>query len=153
MSHINQSSINLIKCLYNICSYSDPLYLSEICCDTYQEIYGEKIEFDKLKYSFNQKLIKVIEELGFDKCNGMSTFLAIQLVPEELKEYIDVKFDKGIKIVDIDYDKAFANILHTELSYYEKFQYSREMQLDYIYGQYNRIAFIKEKMNLKYAPL
>jgi len=140
--------ISLIKCLYNASSYMNPLRVSDTCYEVYKERYGEDLENKGNSYTTNPKLITLVEELGLEECScGYYTTLAIQLVPEALKDYIEVIFDKGIKIVSINYDKAFANILHKEKSAYENFEYNNSQQLLYIYREYYRIAHIKEKMD------
>lgn len=142
--------ISLIKCLYNASSYMNPLRFSYICYEVYKERYGEELElcYYKNGYTTNPKLITLVEELGLEECScSHYTTLAIQLVPETLIDYIEVIFDKGIKIVSINYDKAFANILHTEKSAYENFTYNNSQQLLDIYRQYYRIAHIKEKVD------
>lgn len=141
--------ISLIKCLYNTNSAISPLYISNKCYDAYKERYGEELGLYNYKngYTTNLKLITLVEELGLEECNGTYTDLTIQLVPEALQDYIEVIFDKGIKIVSINYDKAFANILHTEKSIYENYTYSYSTQLLDIYRKYYRIAHIKEKVD------
>ena len=139
--------ILLIKCLYNASSYMNPLRFSDTCYEVYKERYGEDLEYKGNSYTINPKLIKVVEELGLEECNGTYTDLAIQHVPEALQDYIEVIFDKGIKIVSINYDKAFANILHTQKLIYEDYTYSYSTQLLDIYRKYYRIAHIKEKVD------
>ena len=141
--------ISLIKCLYTTSSYSNPLNISDKCYYAYKERYGEELGQYNYKngYTTNPKLITLDEELGLEECNGTYTDLAIQLIPEALKDYIEVIFEKGIKIVSINYDKAFANILHTQKSFYENFTYNNSQQLLEIYRQYYRIAHIKKKVD------
>jgi hypothetical protein len=148
MSAENFPPISLIKCLYTTSSYINPLRFSNICYEVYKERYGEDLEYKGTSYTTNLKVIKLVEEIGLEVCSGNHyKDLAIQLVPEKLIDYIEVIFDKGIKIVSINYDKAFANILHTEKSTYEKFEYNNTQQLWDIYRQYYQIAHIKKKMD------
>ena len=147
MSAENFPPISLIKCLYTTSSYINPLRLSDICYKAYKERYNEDLEYNSKNYNINPKLIKLVEESDLEECNGFGTTLAIQLIPEALKDYIEVKFVKGIKIVSIDYDKAFANILHTQKSSYENHTYNNAQQLLDIYRQYYRIAHIKENVD------
>ena len=141
--------VSLIKCLYNTNSAINPLYISDTCYYAYKERYGEELELYNYKngYTTNPKLITLVEDLGLEECNGTYTDLAIQHVPEALQDYIEVIFDKGIKIVSINYDKAFANILHTQKLIYEDYTYSYSTQLLDIYRKYYRIAHIKEKVD------
>jgi hypothetical protein len=140
--------VSLIKCLYTTSSYINPLKFSNICYEVYKERYGEDLEYKGNCYTTNPTLIKLVEEIGLEVCSGNHyKDLAIQLIPEALKDYIEVIFDKGIKIVSINYDKAFANILHKEKLSYEKFEYNKGQQLLDIYNKYYRIAHIKEKMD------
>ena len=148
MSSENFPPISLIKCLYTTSSYINPLRFSNTCYEVYKQRYGEELEYKSNSYTTNPKLIKLVEELGLVECSGNHyKDLAIQLVPEALIEYIEVIFDKGVKIVSINYDKAFANILHTEKSTYENFEYNNSQQLLEIYRQYYRIAHIKKKVD------
>jgi hypothetical protein len=140
--------VSLIKCLYTTSSYINPLRFSNTFYEVYKQRYGEELEYKGISYTTNPKLITLVEELGVKECSGNHyKDLAIQLVPEALQDYIEVIFDKGIKIVSINYDKAFANILHTEKSAYEKFEYNNSQQLLDIYRRYYIIANIKEKMD------
>jgi hypothetical protein len=133
------------------------LIITEKCWDTYKEKYGEEFTYEHKKnswnnkinndYSINPKLIKLVEEIGVKECSGLATTLEIQLIPEALKDYIEVIYDKGIKIVSINYDKAFANILHKEKPSYEKYTYNKGQQLLDIYNQYYRIAHVKENLD------
>lgn len=74
--------------------------------------------------------------------------MALQLVPEELKNYIDVQFAKGNKIVYIDYDKAYANILHKEYEYYKNGDVTDSQLLQLIYERYERIKYIKKSFDI-----
>jgi len=141
--------ISLIKCLYNTNFAINPLYISDKCYYAYKERYGEELGQYNYKngYTTNQKLITLVEELGLEECNGTYTDLAIQLIPEALKDYIEVIFDKGVKIVSINYDEAFANILHSDKSAYAKHTYNYSQQLVFIYEKYYRIEHIKEKVD------
>lgn len=148
MSSENFPPISLIKCLYTTSSYINPLRFSNTFYEVYKQRYGEELEYKSNSYTTNPKLIKLVEELGLVECSGNHyKDLAIQFVPEALKDYIEVIFDKGVKIVSINYDKAFANILHTEKSAYENFTYNNSQQLLEIYRQYYRIAHIKKKVD------
>ena len=141
--------ISLIKCLYTTSSYINPLRFSNTFYEVYKQRYGEELGLYNYKngYTTNPKLITLVEELGLEECNGTYTDLAIQLVPEALTDYIEIIFEKGIKIVSINYDKAFANILHKEKSVYENYTYSYSTQLLDIYRQYYRIAHIKDNVD------
>ena len=66
-------------------------------------------------------------------------------MPEELKEYIVVGFVEGIKKVNINYDKAYADILHKQLKVFENEDMVHWQQICLIYKQYDRIKYIKEK--------
>lgn len=131
-----------IKCLYNSSSYTTPLRISDKCFNIYAERYGVEFEYIGKAYSIDTKLIALVEELGLEQCSGHGTFLECQLVPEELKEYIDVRFVEGIKIADINYDKAYAAILHKQIVDCE---ISDGLLMNSIYKQYNRIKYIREK--------
>lgn len=139
-----QQPIKLIKCLYNSSSYTTPLRISDKCFNAYAERYGVEFEYNGKAYSIDTKLIALVEELGLEQCSGHGTFLLCQLVPEELKEYIDVRFVEGIKIADINYDKAYAAILHKQIVDCE---ISDGLLMNSIYKQYNRIKYIQEKMD------
>lgn len=137
--------IPLIKCLYNKDSYCDPLRLSDECFNAFQERFGkESTYFDGKKFSIEPTFIEFVEEFGIHKSNGYSTDLACQLVPDELKQYIDVKFEKGSKRVCIDYATAFADILHENSSEYIHGCCDR-LLLNRMYEKYNRITFIRNK--------
>jgi len=126
----------------------NPLRVSDTCYEVYKERYGEDLENKGNSYTTNPNLIKVVEEIGLEKCScGYLTTFAIQLIPEALKDYIEVIFDKGIKIVSINYNSAFANILHKEKSSYENYTYNNAQQLLDIYRQYYRIAHIKKNVD------
>ena len=77
-----------------------------------------------------------MEELGLGECGAL---LAFQFVPEELKEYIEVGWRVGERIVNINYDKAYADILHKQIV---DCKISEGLLM---YKQYYRINYIKEK--------
>ena len=145
----NQQPIKLIKCLYNTSTHSEPLRFSDKYLYAYKDLYEEELNYNGKKFSLDPKIINLVEELGLHKSGDFETYLAFRLVPEELKEYIVVGFVEGTKKVHIDYDKAFANILHKELSGHNMmFAYVKSVgnrQLDNIHNNYNRIKYIKEK--------
>ena len=93
----NQKPIKLIKCLYNKSTHSNPLRISDKCFNAYAETYGKELNYDKKTYSIDTNLITLVEELGLEKSGGFEAYLAFQLVPEELKEYIIVGFVEGTK--------------------------------------------------------
>jgi len=140
----NQQPIKLIKCLYNSSSYTTPLGISDKCFNVYAERYGVEFEYVGKAYSIDTKLITLVEELGLEKCSGHGTFLLCQLVPEELKEYIVVGFVEGIKIADINYDKAYSDILHKQIVDCESGELSDGLLVNDTYRQYHRIKYIKE---------
>jgi hypothetical protein len=111
----NQSFVSFIKCLYNSSSYIIPLRISDICFNAYAERYGVEFEYIGQAYSIDTRLITLVEELGLEQCSGHGTFLLCQPVPEELKDYIDIRFNKGIKKACIDYDRVYADILHKQI--------------------------------------
>ena len=92
--------IKLIKCLYNSSSYTIPLRISDKCFNAYAERYGVEFEYIGKVYSIDTKLIALVEELGLEKCSGYGTFLLCQLVPEELKDYIDSLFEIVEPVLD-----------------------------------------------------
>jgi hypothetical protein len=144
-----QEPIKLIKCLYNKSTHS-PLRFSDKCLYAYKNLYEEepKINYNGTHFSIDPKIINLIEELGIEKSGGFGAYLAFQLVPEELKEYIVVGFVEGTRKVYIDYDKAFANILHENHSNYEHTHTALSFFLHKLYEKYNRIAYIKEKYDI-----
>jgi hypothetical protein len=141
----NQPFIRLIKCLYNSSSYTTPLRISNTCFKAYAERYGVELEYTGKAYSIDTKLIALVEELGLEQCSGHGTFLESQSVPEELKDYIDVKFIEGIKEASINYDKAYSDILHKQIVDCESGKIYDELLINSVYKQYQRIKYIKEK--------
>ena len=143
---MNQEPIKLIKCLYNKSTHS-PLRLSDKCLYAYKDLYQEEpgINYNGKHFSIDPKIINLIEELGIEKSGGFATYLAFQLVPEELKEYIVVGFVEGTKKVYIDYARAFATILHENRSNYEHGYNTPRFLVDKIYEKYNRIHYIRSK--------
>lgn len=137
--------IKLIKCLYNTNTHSNPLRLSDKCLYAYKDLYHEEVNYNGKSFSLDPKIINLVEEIGFLKCGGYCTHLEFRLVPEELKEYIVVGFVEGTKKVYIDYDKAYADILHRELKEPENIDVGHWQQLFFIYKQYYRIKYIREK--------
>ena len=146
MSSENQPFIPLIKYLYNSSSYTTPLRISDICFNAYAERYGVEFEYIGKAYSVDTKLIALVEELGLEQCSGHGTILECQSVPEELKEYIDVKFVQGIKEACIDYNKAYADILHKQIVDCESGKISDGLLMNSVYKQYQRIKYIHEQM-------
>ena len=151
MSSTNQEPIKLIKCLYNKSTHS-PLRLSDKCLNAYKEMYDEEFDYDEeldynegKTYILGPKIIKVVEEVGLGKSGGFGAYIAFQLVPEELKEYIVVGFVEGTKKVYIDYARAFATILHENRSNYEHGYNTPRFLVDKIYEKYNRIHYIRSK--------
>ena len=143
----NQKPIKLIKCLYNSSSYTTPLRISDKCFNAYGERYGVEFEYIGKAYSIDTKLIALVEELGLEQCSGHGTFLLCQSVPEELKDYIVVRFDEGIKIADINYDKAYADILHKQIVDCESDELSDGLLMNSVYKQYHRIKYIHEHID------
>jgi len=141
----NQQPIKLIKCLYNKNTHSNPLRLSDKCFNVYAETYGKELNYDKKTYSIDTNRIKLVEELGLEKSGGFAVYLAFQLVPEELKEYIVVGFVEGTKKVHIDYDKAYADILHKQIVDCESGEISDGLLVNDTYRQYHRIKYIRKK--------
>jgi hypothetical protein len=143
----NQPFCPLIKCLYNSSSYSTPLRISDICFNAYAERYGAEFEYIGKAYSIDTKLIALVEELGLEQCSGHGTFLLCQSVPEELKDYIDVRFEEGIKKACIDYDKVYADILHKQIVDCESGELSDGLLMNSLYKQYHRIKYIQEHID------
>ena len=139
--------IKLIKCLYNSSSYTIPLRISDKCFNAYAERYGVEFEYIGKAYSIDTKLIALVEELGLEQCSGHGTFLKCQSVPEELKDYIDIRFDKGIKKACIDYDKAYADILHKQIVHCESGEISDGLLINSVFKQYHRIKYIQEHID------
>ena len=140
MSSDNQPLIPLSKCLFNRNCDSNMLGISEKCFDTYTRRYKQELNYDyKKNYSIDTKLIALVEELGLGECGAL---LAFQFVPEELKEYIEVGWRVGERIVNINYDKAYADILHKQIVDCESGKISDGLLM---YKQYYRINYIKEK--------
>jgi len=109
MTH--QPIIKLCKYLYNA-GYSD-FCISDECREKYTELFNEPLAENIEGERMNQNLIKVIELLGFDKCKGTrkSTRLAIDLLPAELTDYIQIHDYDGQESVYISYDEAYSNLL------------------------------------------
>jgi hypothetical protein len=105
-------------------------------------MYGKELDYDGKSFSIDKKLITLVEEFGFLNCGGYATHLTFQLVPEELKEYIVVGFVEGIKKVNINYDKAYADILHKQIFDSES---SDGLLINDSYKQYHRIKYIRGK--------
>ena len=146
MSSTNQEPIKLIKCLYNKSTHSS-LRLSDKCLNAYKEMYDEELDYDEGKtYILGPKIIKVVEDVGLGKSGGFGAYIAFQLVPEELKEYIVVGFVEGTKKVYIDYDKAYAAILHKQI-HCESGEISDGLLVKSVYKQYQRITYIKERFD------
>ena len=143
---MNQEPIKLIKCLYNKSTHS-PLRLSDKYLYAYKDLYKEEpgINYNGTHFSIDPKIINLIEELGIEKSGGFGAYLAFQLVPEELKEYIVVGFVEGTKKVYIDYARTFATILHENRSNYEHGYNTPRFLVDKIYEKYNRIHYIRSK--------
>ena len=144
----HQPFVKLIKCLYNKSTNSNPLRLSDKCFNAYAEKYDKELDYNGKTYSIDPKIIRVVEEVGLEKCSGYAAYLAFQLVPEELKEYIVVGFVEGTKKVHIDYDKAYASILHKQILDCESGEISDGLLVNDIYRQYRRIKYIKEKYDV-----
>ena len=147
---MNQEPIPLIKCLYNKSTHS-PLRLSDKCLYAYKDLYDEELNYNGKHFSIDPKIINLVEEVGLEKSGGFATYLAFQLVPKELKEYIVVGFVEGTKKVHIDYDKAYASILHKEHKeheYYENGDITDSQLLQLIFQRYERIAYIREKYDV-----
>ena len=140
----NQEPIKLIKCLYNKSTHS-PLRLSDKCLYAYKNLYEEEFDYNGKQFIIDPKIIKVVEEVGLEKSGGFGAYLAFQLVPKELKEYIVVGFVEGTKKVHIDYARAFATILHENRSNYEHEYNTPRFLVDKIYEKYNRIHYIRTK--------
>ena len=141
MSLDNQPLIPLSKCLFN--RDCDSKGISEKCFDAYTRRYKQELNYDyKKNYSVDTKLIALVEELGLGECGASRTLFAFQFVPEELKEYIEVGWRVGERIVTINYDKAYADILHKQIVDCESGKISDGLLM---YKQYYRINYIKEK--------
>ena len=153
MSSTNQEPIKLIKCLYNKSTHSS-LRLSDKCLNAYKEMYDEEFDYDEeldydegKTYILGPKIIKVVEEVGLGKSGGFGAYIAFQLVPEELKEYIVVGFVEGTKKVYIDYARAFANILHKQIVHCESGEISDGLLINSVFKQYHRIKYIQEHID------
>ena len=143
MSSDNQPLIPLSKCLFNRDCDSNKLCISDKCFDAYTRRYKQELNYDyKKNYSVDTKLIALVEELGLGECGASRALLAFQFVPEELKEYIEVGWRVGERIVTINYDKAYADILHKQIVDCESGKISDGLLM---YKQYYRINYIKEK--------
>jgi len=140
----NQPFCPLIKCLYNSSSYSEPLRISDICFNVYAERYGVEFEYIGKAYSIDTKLIALVEELGLEQCSGHGTFLLCQSVPEELKDYIAIRFIEGIKKACIDYDRVYADILHKQIVDCESGELCDGLS---VFKQYHRIKYIQEHID------
>ena len=143
----NQPFCPFIKCLYNSSSYTTPLRISDTCFNAYAERYGVEFEYIGKAYSIDTNLIALVEELGEEQCSGHGTFLECQSVPEELKDYIDVRFVEGIKKASINYDKAYADILHKQLVDCESVELSDGLLMKSVYKLYHRINYIQEHID------
>ena len=143
----NQPFVSFIKCLYNSSSYTTPLRISDTCFNAYAERYGVEFEYIGKAYSIDTKLIALVEELGQEQCSGHGTFLECQSVPEELKEYIAIRFVQGIKEACIDYNKAYADILHKQIVDCESGELCDGLLMNSVYKQYHRIKYIQEHID------
>ena len=56
-------------------------------------------------------------------------------------------FDEGIKIADINYDKAYADILHKQIVDCESGELSDGLLMNSVYKQYHRIKYIQEHID------
>ena len=146
MSSDNQPLIPLSKCLFNRDCDSNRLGISEKCFDAYTRRYKQELNYNyKKNYSIDTKLIALVEELGLGECGASRALLAFQFVPEELKEYIEVGWRVGERIVNINYDKAYADILHKQIVDCESGKISDGLLMNAVHKQYYRINYIKEK--------
>ena len=139
-----QEPIPLIKCLYNKSTHS-PLRFSDKYLYAYKDLYDEELNYNGTHFSIDPKIINLVEEVGLEKSGGFGAYIAFQLVPEELKEYIVVGFVEGTKKVYIDYARAFATILHENRSNYEHGYNAHSLLLHKVYEKYNRIHYIRSK--------
>ena len=143
----NQPFCPLIKCLYNSSSYTTPLRISDTCFNAYAERYGVEFEYIGKAYSIDTNLIALVEELGEEQCSGHGTLLLCQSVPEELKDYIAIRFVEGIKEACINYNKAYADILHKQIVDCESGKLSDGLLMNSVYKQYHRIKYNQEHID------
>jgi len=155
-----QDKIVLVKYLYND-GYGE-IDISQECRDKYKELFLEELDKDVMGCRSNQNLIKVFELLGSDKCSGSPSCirLSVQWIPKELEEYISIYNYDGQESVSIDYNEAYAVVLHelmkhnchgtNNLQYVMSSCWSSSVHCDCIpkdaREKYQRITYINEKM-------
>jgi len=139
--------IKLIKHLYDIYRCYDAFDVPPKCRVKYTELYNEELPKVLSSYATDSKLIKVVELMGIKNCfsSNPQLILSIGLVPEELKYYILVNANRK-RGLTIDYDKAYADILHKQILDCESGEISDGLLVNSVYEQYMRIKYIEEKM-------
>ena len=147
MSNIHRP-INLIKHLYDIYRSREAFDVSPKCRTKYKELYNEELPKVLLSCATDKKLINVVELIGIKNCISSNPLLilAIGLIPEELKSYILVNVNRKQGLT-IDYDKAYADILHKQILDCESGEISDGQLVNSVYEQYMRIKYIEEKMD------
>lgn len=121
-------------------------FIMEECRDKYKELYQEELGEDINCCRTDQKLIKVIQLLGVENCSGSRTALRVDWIPQEMEEYLVVHDYDGQKTISIDYNEAYANILHTIFKNDNCLYDESYSMLEEEYKKYKRITYIREKM-------
>jgi len=155
---MSQPLIPIVRCLYNR-GYCE-LDVSQECRDKYKELFLEDLPEEINCCRSNQNLIKVIHLLGVEACSGPRTALRIDWIPQEMEEYLIVNDYDGQETISIDYNEAYANVLHDLM----KHNCECTRQTNYLMGEgwsdaaqcdcipqdarekYQRITYIREKM-------
>ena len=149
--------IKLIRCLYN--KYYGEIDVSQECRDKYKEIHNEKLIEDILFCRADPKLIKVVDIIGLERASsGKSCSLGYELIPQELEEYINIDFYDGRETIYINYNEAYANVLHEIMERNIRGHYKDVLQYgisnwdcscisEKLINKYKRISYIKNKMN------
>ena len=139
MQETNQSLIHIVKFIYND-GYAS-IDVSQECRDKYKELYSEELDKDIMGCRTNPRLIKVFELLGYDKCSGSPSCIRLEVmwIPKELEKHIGIRDYDGMENVYVDYNSAYAEILHLLMKH--NCNLPKEA-----YEKYQRINYIKEKM-------
>lgn len=157
MTESTTQKIKLIRCLYNK-GYGE-INVSQECRDKYKEFHKEELIEDILFCRADTKLIKVVDIIGLEKAsNGKSCCLGYELIPQELEEYINIDFYGEQETIYINYNQAYANVLHEIMERNIRVQYKDVLQYgisnwdcncisEKLVNKYKRITYIKNKMN------
>jgi hypothetical protein len=136
--------INRTKGMYN---YSSDFYKK------YEELYGEYNYDEKsLESHINNKIITVFELLGPIKSSSILSHLQIVCVPEEMKNYLEIKVKDGYESIKVNYNKAYRELLFYIMNDNELLQSNDQPKIycSNMYKQrFNRIKFIEKTFRKK----